>query len=150
MNVIAIEPMTDNVALLEATMCRNRDLNVSIIHAAIGERGTCRLFSGNINTGDCHLICNGDDIPTSGAREMYIYRGDVKVIPASDIIPAVVATMKIDTEGSECRVLDTLIAPPNLIVAETTFPGTLACVQSYARQNNCRDQTHTGETIIRC
>lgn len=136
LDVLAVEPMWLNQKLLAATVCRNPALNITVLPVAIGPTGECELYSGNINVGDCHLVCNGQP-PTSTEHETYMYRGRTAVRPVNEVVPASTAVLKVDTEGSECNVFATLAAAPSVVVAESMFAASRECVHAFAQRFRC-------------
>ena len=149
LDVIAVEPMWSNQQLLKATLCRNPSLNITVLPFAVGSHGSCDLYSGNINIGDCHLVCDGRP-PKSSGRETYVYRGKTVVRPAHELIPPTTKILKVDTEGSECNIFDHIFFSPQNIVAEITFSGTEKCAHSFSRRFNCRSRKLPTDIVLNC
>ena len=152
LSVIAVEPMWHNQKLLAATLCRNPGLNITVLPVAVGAYGDCDLYSGNINIGDCHLVCEGRP-PKSSRSEHYIYRGKAMVRPVETIVPATTKILKVDIEGSECNVFKTLKIAPQTVVAEITVQKSKQCVLEFADRFQCvmgAESVAGGDMYMRC
>lgn len=147
LSVIAIEAMPQNVALLRATKCRNKDLNITIIPFAVGPPGVCKLYSDPENFGDCHLVCNGEEIPKKG-NIPYPYRGEVEVKAANDLIPANTKFLKVDIEGSECNVFDHLEHTPHRLAVEVTWQRVKHCVNRFSKKYHYRAYKHGADVYL--
>jgi len=143
--------MENNVKLLRATACKNKHLDITIFPVAIGSsRGTCSLYSGSINVGDCHLICEGENPPPPKGNEIYELRGTTEVRLATDIIPDDTIALKVDIEGAECGVFKGLNNAPPTIVSETTWTKSMICVNDFAQLHGCEKTKMSGDTYLQC
>lgn len=153
MKVMAIEPMPNNIALLKATLCKNPNLskNIQIYPYALSSKnGTCHLYSAQRNHGDCHLICTEKENAIF-KRKGYVYRGDVIVKRAIDILPVNdITSMKIDVEGHECQVLSTIPRIPNKFVAETTNTDSFSCIVDMSNKQECTYRKTSSDTYVKC
>jgi len=118
--VLAIEPMTANRALLNATMCKNPDLvpKITVVAAALTDKvdkpdQKCSIFSADINLGDGILACNDKQIagvlaPRKGYH--HILREKVPLTTLDEVLASSklnhIDVMKMDVERFECGVLD--------------------------------------------
>lgn len=159
MFVLAIEPMATNRRLLSATLCRNKELarRITVVSSAIDLfSASCRMYSDSINEGDGHLRCGTEPKPADTSSSKYVLRERVPVQPLKDILqtwrPGPYYLIKIDVEGSECKVLQS--APtslkPRWLIAETTFPGSARCVRDFAAAHSCSTESHGADTVIDC
>ena len=154
--VYAIEPMTHNRALINATLARNKYIskNIKIFSVAIGvEVGTCRIYSGNINVGDGNLICYGNPPPNT-PNEVYYLREQVPVIPLRDLSInfSSIKSMKIDVEGTECSVFETMPASlrPKRLVVEVNSGKSLQCARYWAKTYGCKSRRNGADLFIKC
>lgn len=118
-NVIAFEPMEDNIELIRESMCLQENLKSGIsdritLHAhGLGIRNeTCIIYSHDINVGDGHVKCIGAneknhdlEIPLD-----YTIKGRIPVFRLDDVLKNNVdgkhiVVLKMDTEGYEGNVL---------------------------------------------
>jgi len=117
-NVLAFEPMEENLALIKGSMCfqDNIDSSVSdritLFGIGLGPKDLiCTIYSGNINTGDGHVECDSSRL---NIPEDYAVRGSISVRRLDDVISALknergnitVVSAKIDTEGYEANLLE--------------------------------------------
>lgn len=149
LKVIAVEAMPLNQRLLKSTICANPTLNISVVPVAVGPRGTCELYSGNINHGDCHLVCDGNP-PKSSQHVRYVYRGTTDVVPPGDFTPPSTAILKVDIEGSECNLFQHLHFAPRTIVAEATWSSSRHCIYAFSRKFNCKSRQIDGDVHLTC
>jgi len=119
-NVLAIEPMTANRALIKATICKNPGLvsKITMVAAALTDKvdnpdQKCAIFSADINLGDGLLACNDKQIaelvkPRPGYQ--HIEREQVPLTTLDEVLASSQLThidvMKMDVERFECHVLD--------------------------------------------
>jgi len=121
-NVLAVEPMTGNRALMDATMCKNPEMasRITVVAAALTDKidtpgQKCAIFSANINLGDGLLACgdaqiaemhnaqhNNDQIQHI-EREQVPLRTLDQVLKESNL--GQIDVMKMDVERYECNVL---------------------------------------------
>ena len=115
-NVIAFEPMKENIALFKRSL--NKKLNkengisdrITFYEHGLGVKNeTCYLYSDNENVGDGHVKCVASEeevhVPAN-----YTLRETVPLKRLDDVIPNPesmhIVAIKMDTEGSEGNVLE--------------------------------------------
>lgn len=121
-DVLAVEPMTANRALIKATMCQNPELSskIKVVAAALTDKvdkpgQKCSIFSANINLGDGLVAC-GDkqlaelrDKQHNNAEIQHIEREQVPLTTLDEVLASSnlkhVDVMKMDVERYECFVL---------------------------------------------
>jgi FkbM family methyltransferase len=111
-NVIAFEPMEQNLHLIRKTLCNPENSyfsdRVVVYPTGLSETTqTCVLFSGKDNVGDGVTSCV-DDMSTFVPWEGYDIRGYIPVDRIDNILSAAgrnIVLVKMDTEGSEANVL---------------------------------------------
>ncbi|MCB1484492.1 MAG: FkbM family methyltransferase [Hyphomicrobiaceae bacterium] len=102
--VISYEPSAENFALLARNVRINNLTNVRVSRAAIGDRDTVgNLFLSETNRGD-HQLESPD---LTRASEPVAIRSLAGVIATAPSLPAII---KIDTQGSEEKILATVLA----------------------------------------
>ena len=119
-NVIAFEPMQDNIDLIQKSLedYKNVENGVSgrvkfYPHGLGTKDEVCVIYSHNINVGDGHVKCvDGDD----GEKNLkiphdYSIRGRIPVHRLDDVVDAKkeglnIVVIKMDTEGYESNVLE--------------------------------------------
>ncbi|MEW6077748.1 MAG: FkbM family methyltransferase [Thermodesulfobacteriota bacterium] len=100
--VIAYEPDDENYRLLCENLCLNRALNVIPVQAAVSDRdGSGHLFLSPDNKGDHRLYDSGDG---RGSREIPVIHAGRHLRSITDRVNFI----KIDTQGSEYRILNGL------------------------------------------
>jgi FkbM family methyltransferase len=121
-NVLAVEPMTANRALIKATMCKNPELvaKITVVAAALTDKvdkpgQKCAIFSANINLGDGLLACGDEQIANlrdkahNTANIQHIEREQVPLTTLDEVLASSKLThidvMKMDVERYECHVL---------------------------------------------
>mmetsp|Transcript_29481 Transcript_29481/g.80937 ORF Transcript_29481/g.80937 Transcript_29481/m.80937 type:complete len:333 (-) Transcript_29481:119-1117(-) len=106
--VTSIEPLPGNVALMQASLCRNPELasRVQLLRLAVGAKNDrCTSASDPDNMGDGWIRCGEDakHIPAG-----YTFRGQFDVERLDDVMQqqhiSRVDLVKIDVEGWECQV----------------------------------------------
>lgn len=121
-NVLAVEAMTANRALMNATLCKNPELKskITVVKAALAEKATpgatCTIFSANINVGGGILACNKERLAAlkgpvyNNANIRHIAREQVPLMTLNQAIKASgiqrVDLVKMDVERYECNVLE--------------------------------------------
>lgn len=121
-NVLAVEPMTANRALINATICKNPDLasKISVVAAALTDQAapgaTCTIFSADINLGDGIVACGDAQIAElkneqhNNAQIKHIEREKVPLTTLDQVLVSSrakgVDVMKMDVERYECIVLN--------------------------------------------
>jgi len=135
-NVLAIEPMTANRALINATMCKNPGLvsRITVAAVALTDRvekpgQNCRIFSGSDNLGDGILCCT--EKQCAEIRDVYIEREQVPLTTLDQVLASSnldeVDVLKMDVEAHECHVLDggatlfTRFQPKRLMIETRNF-----------------------------
>jgi FkbM family methyltransferase len=111
-NVIAFEPMEQNLHLIRKTLCKpeNSDFSDRVVVYPMGlsdKTETCILFSGTINVGDGITSCV-DNLSTFVPQEGYDIRGYIPTDRIDNILSPDgrnIVAVKMDTEGSEANVL---------------------------------------------
>jgi methyltransferase, FkbM family len=119
-NVIAFEPMEENIKLIRDSMCLEENLKSGLtdritLHAhGLGIRNeTCIIYSHNINVGDGHVQCVG---PNNDENDLnipndYSIKGRIPVRRLDDVLDNTddgrkhIVVLKMDTEGYEANVL---------------------------------------------
>ncbi len=119
-NVIAFEPMQDNIDLIQKSLEEPDNVmngvsgRVKFYPHGLGTKDeVCTIYSHNINVGDGIVKCvNGDD----GEKNLkipndYSIRGRIPVHRLDDVVDAKkeglnIVVIKMDTEGYECNVLE--------------------------------------------
>mmetsp|Transcript_106042 Transcript_106042/g.192935 ORF Transcript_106042/g.192935 Transcript_106042/m.192935 type:complete len:297 (+) Transcript_106042:69-959(+) len=147
-NVLAVEPMTANRALIKATMCKNPDLvsKINVVAAALTDKvdkpdEKCSIFSANINLGDGLLACGDEQIEEmrnkahNNERVQHIEQEQVPLTTLDKVLASSKLThidyMKMDVERYECHVLSgastlfTRFYPKDLMIE--TRAGTKDC-----------------------
>jgi FkbM family methyltransferase len=117
-NVTAFEPMPQNTALFQASLCQNPSLKsrIKLLQFGLGAKeDTCRIISGTINTGDGNVQC-GDEAKLP-VPDGYVKRGNLDIRRFDDIMaqqhgPEHVDFVKMDVEGFECQVM---LGAPSLL-----------------------------------
>jgi FkbM family methyltransferase len=114
-NVIAFEPMEENIKLIRDSMCLPENLKsgvssrITLHEHALGVRDEmCYIFSHNINIGDGHVKCIGANETDLTIPFDYSIKGHIPVRRLDDIIDAKgkhIVALKMDTEGYEANVL---------------------------------------------
>jgi FkbM family methyltransferase len=112
-NVIAFEPMEQNLHLIRTTLCHPESSSFSdrvvVFPTGLSDTTqTCILFSGKDNVGDGVTTCVGD-LSTFVPWKGYDIRGYIPVDRIDNILsPGAgrkIVVVKMDTEGSETNVL---------------------------------------------
>jgi len=110
------EPMAPNLALINATMCRNPELakRVQINPMGLGNKSDeCKMFAPEKNEGDGHVQC-GEDVASGFTKEtiaQYNLKeiGQFSIRRLDDMLPqlgiSTVDLVKIDVEGYESQVI---------------------------------------------
>lgn len=152
-NVIAIEPMINNILLLNATLCRTPILanKITLLQYGVGNTDSiCKLYSDPHNVGDNHLVCD-DHFENLFRRKKYVYRQSVPVKPLNSLVkPHQYDSLKIDVEGKECDVIANLPTLPLRTVAEIRERNSAKCLIDKAKKQNCRYITTPSNILIRC
>merc|ERR1719253_652739 len=121
-NVLAVEPMTANRALINATMCKNPELSskITVVAAALTDKvdkpgQKCSIFSANINLGDGLVACGDQQIAEmrnkahNNAQIQHIEREQVPLTTLDEVLASSslknIDVMKMDVERYECHVL---------------------------------------------
>jgi FkbM family methyltransferase len=112
-NVIAFEPMEQNLHLIRKTLCNpeNRYFSDRVLVFTSGlsdETQTCIVFSDKSNVGDGITACVEDPSTFMSARKDYEIRGKIPVDRIDNIVSASgrnIVAVKMDTEGSEAHVV---------------------------------------------
>lgn len=103
--VIAIEPMENNVKLLqESLQASNVSHNVLVYPNGLGAKPqTCVLYSDNVNIGDGHTICgiSSEQQAIALIPAGYSIRQMINSTRLDTLVGQDVDVMKIDVEGSE-------------------------------------------------
>lgn len=115
---IAVEPMTKNRALMNATLCMNPDLasRITVLSTALASSPgrTCGIFSPESNAGDGVLACSSDEIKSISARAKagVIQREEVQLTTLDDLLEAHpdvfgdrIDVVKENAKFQECNVL---------------------------------------------
>jgi FkbM family methyltransferase len=131
--VFAFEPDPDNFRLLETNLRLNEGRNVTARQCAIGDAdGVCRLARNPRNYADCRVT---SDLPTWRSHEVPMTTLDA-ALPA--LPPGAVKFIKLDVQGSECRVLrgmrGILARHPDVVMVVEVFPGGLRQAGASARE----------------
>lgn len=107
--VSAFEPTEQNLALFNASLCRNPDLasRITVNPYGLGAKAeTCTFASPPTNEGDAVTLC-GDEV--WNAPLGLTLRGEFEIRRLDDALTAARETridfMKLDVEGHECNVL---------------------------------------------
>jgi len=108
-NVTAFEPLSSNIKLLSASLCRNPDLasRITLHTVGLGPRPEhCTIISRNANVGDGQVRCGP---PVSARVQGYESRGGFDLQRLDDVLAeqklSRIDFLKIDVEGFECEVL---------------------------------------------
>jgi len=130
--VFAFEPDPHNFRLLEANLRLNGARNVTARQCAIGDAdGVCRLARNPRNYADCRVT---SDLPAWTAHEVPMTTLDAAL---PDLPSAALRFVKIDVQGSECRVLRgmraTLARHPGVVMMVEVFPDGLREAGASAR-----------------
>jgi len=122
--VFAFEPDPDNFRLLETNLRLNGGDNVTALECAVGDAdGICRLARNPRNWADCRVT---SDLPGWRSHEVSMTTLDAAL---PELPPGAVKFVKLDVQGSECRVLrrmrGTLARHPDLVMVVEVFPAGL-------------------------
>jgi FkbM family methyltransferase len=122
--VFAFEPDPDNFRLLETNLRLNGAGNVTTRQRAIGDAdGVCRLARNPRNYADCRVT---SELPAWRSHEVAMTTLDAAL---PELPPGAVKFVKLDVQGSECRVLRgmrrTLARHPDVVMVVEVFPGGL-------------------------
>ena len=107
--VIAIEPMTNNVELMRASLQASQASHNVIVHANGLDvtPGRCLLYSDNRNIGDGHTVCG-----ISSTKDMkalvpvgYSERQVIDSVRLDTLVSQDIDVLKIDVEGSELHAM---------------------------------------------
>lgn len=111
-NVIAIEPMPQNVQLLRRALCRNPQFANRVVIHPVGlsgkARSGCRIIYSNINIGNGHLKCGNSTTTHLERREA----DSIKLVRVDDILGQTlenhrhIVFLKMDVEGFEGQVVE--------------------------------------------
>ncbi len=115
-NVIAFEPMEENLQILKHSLNLPSNIKngirdrVTLYEHGLGEKDeSCFIFSDNGNVGDGHVQCVPNVIDLK-MKENYFVRGMVTIKRLDDAIPDAngmhIVAIKMDTEGYESNVLE--------------------------------------------
>jgi FkbM family methyltransferase len=112
-NVIAFEPMEQNLHLIRTALCypENSGFSDRVLVVASGlsnETQTCIVFSGKVNVGDGVTACVEDPSTFMSAWKDFEIRGKIPVDRIDNIVSASgrnIVAVKMDTEGSEAHVV---------------------------------------------
>ncbi len=131
--VFAFEPDPHNFRLLEANLRLNGAGNVTARQCAIGDADVvCRLARNPRNYADCRVT---SDLLAWGAHEVSMTTLDAAL---PDLPPGALRFLKLDVQGSECRVLRgmsrTLARHPDLVMVVEVFPAGLRQAGASARE----------------
>jgi FkbM family methyltransferase len=131
--VFAFEPDPHNFRLLETNLGLNGAQNVTTRQCAIGDAdGVCRLARNPRNFADCRVTA---DLPTWRAHEVPMTTLDAAL---PDLAPGSIRFLKLDVQGSECRVLRgmrrILARHPDLVMVVEVFPDGLRQAGASARE----------------
>ena len=131
--VFAFEPDPHNFRLLETNLRLNGARNVTARQCAIGDAdGVCRLARNPRNYADCRVT---SELPSWSAHEVLMTTLDAAL---PDLPPGAIRFLKLDVQGSECRVLRgmrrTLARHPDLVMVVEVFPGGLGQAGASARE----------------
>jgi FkbM family methyltransferase len=110
-NVIAFEPMEQNLYLIRKTLCNpeNSYFSDRVLVFATGlsnETQTCIVFSGKSNVGDGITSCVEDTSTIVSPWKDYEVRGKIPLDRIDNIVSATgrnIVAVKMDTEGSEAH-----------------------------------------------
>jgi len=132
-HVVAFEPEPRNYGLLEGNLRLNGARNVTARPCAIGAaEGVARLARNPRNYGDCRITTG---MPRWAACEVAVTTLDAALHALPD---GAVRFVKIDVQGSECRVLDgmrrTLARHPETVMVLEVFPAALRDAGASPRQ----------------
>ena len=130
--VFAFEPDPHNFRLLEANLRLNDARNVTARQCAIGDAdGVCRLARNPRNYADCRVT---SDLPAWTAHEVPMTTLDAAL---PELQAGALRFVKIDVQGSECRVLRgmraTLARHPDVVMIVEVFPDGLRGAGASAR-----------------
>jgi FkbM family methyltransferase len=131
--VFAFEPDPHNFRLLETNLRLNGARNATARQCAIGDAdGVCRLARNPRNYADCRVT---SDLPAWSSHEVPMTTLDAAL---PDLPPGAIRFLKLDVQGSECRVLRgmrrTLVRHPDLVMVVEVFPGGLGQAGASARE----------------
>lgn len=115
-NVIAFEPMAENINMIQDSMCLEGNLKSGVSHRitlyrhGLGVRDeSCIIYAHNINVGDGSVQCVANEsaahIPAN-----YLIKGHIPIHRLDDVIATSgsnkhIVLLKMDTEGYEANVL---------------------------------------------
>jgi FkbM family methyltransferase len=131
--VFAFEPDPHNFRLLETNLRLNDARNVTARRCAVGDAdGTCRLARNPRNYADCRVTA---ELPGWASHQVPMTTLDAAL---PDLPPGSVRFVKLDVQGSECRVLRgmrrTLARHPDVVMVVEVFPGGLRGAGASARE----------------
>jgi len=131
--VFAFEPDPDNFRLLETNLRLNGGDNVTARECAVGDAdGVCRLARNPRNWADCRVTSG---LPGWRSHEVAMTTLDAAL---PELPPGAVKFVKLDVQGSECRVLAgmrrTLARHPDLVMVVEVFPDGLRGAGASARE----------------
>ena len=114
-NVIAFEPMKENIDFIKESMCLPENLDsglsnrITLFAHGLGVRDEkCIIYSHNINVGDGHVKCVQDESELNMPHD-YSIRGYIPVHRLDDVVNTHgknIVVVKMDTEGYEGNVLE--------------------------------------------
>jgi len=114
-NVLAFEPMEENINLILESMCMPENIKsgvsdrITLYGHGLGVKNeTCVIYSHNINVGDGHVRCVESEIDLAIPHD-YSIRGRIPVRRLDDVVKAQgrnIVAVKMDTEGYEGNVLE--------------------------------------------
>jgi len=116
-NVLAFEPMEENINLLRQSICLPQNIQSGVSkritlfgHGLGSKEETCIIYSHNINVGDGHVKCVEKESDLQIPHD-YSIRGRIPVRRLDDVISVAeqgmkVVVVKMDVEGYEGNVLE--------------------------------------------
>jgi FkbM family methyltransferase len=114
-NVLAFEPMAQNINLILESMCAPENIKsgvsgrITLYGHGLGVKNeTCVIFSHNINVGDGHVKCVQSETDLVIPHD-YSIRGRIPVRRLDDVVKAQgrnIVAVKMDVEGYEGNVLE--------------------------------------------
>merc|ERR1719401_408937 len=112
-NVIAVEPMTRNLEMIRATLCKNPDLASRIdlhpVALSSHETGHCDMFHRTLNFGNGMLACTEEQRRAMWRKfSDWVFREQVPLMTLNAVLSGVdrVDLVKMDVERSECAILE--------------------------------------------